>query len=54
MRRLEQGFSIVDFLIIMAMAMILVGLLAPHFIKGRTTSNAARATYPAATSRPAR
>ena len=37
MRRTESGFSIVDFLIIMALLLILAGMIGPYYAQSRVS-----------------
>ena len=56
MRRSGQGFSIVDFLIIVALLLIVIGMFGPRLAQSRKKANkTAVATVPAqAPARPAR
>jgi type II secretory pathway pseudopilin PulG len=56
MRRTESGFSIVDFLIIVALLLIVIGMFGPRLAQSRKkANNTAVVTAPAQTPvRPAR
>jgi competence protein ComGC len=56
MRRTESGFSIVDFMIIVALLLIVIGMFGPRLAQSRKKANhTAVATVPAqAPARPAR
>ena len=54
MNRPEPGFSIVDFLMIVAILLILSGVLGPYFAEHRQKVNAAQATHPTTTTQAAR
>ncbi len=47
MKRLMAKFSVVDFLIVMAILMILVGMFAPHFTESRAKANPVTSSQPA-------
>jgi hypothetical protein len=40
MRRIEPGFSIVDFLIIVALLLIVIGMFGPRLAQSRKAKNA--------------
>ena len=48
----KSGFSIVDFLIIVAFLLILSGMFGPYFAQHSERAKAAQATQPAATTQP--
>jgi len=55
MRRTDSGFSIVDFLIIVALLLIVIGMFGPRLAQSRKAKNAsASATCATAPVRPAR
>jgi hypothetical protein len=56
MRRTESGFSIVDFMIIVALLLIVIGMFGPRLAQSRKKANSGPvATAPAqAPARPAR
>ncbi len=47
-------FSVVDFLIVMAILMILVGMFAPHFSESRAKANPVTSIHPAGQAQTAR
>ena len=55
MRRIELGFSIIDFLIIVALLLIVIGMFGPRLAQSRRAKNASTSTTCAtAPARPAR
>jgi Tfp pilus assembly protein PilV len=55
MRRTNLGFSLVDFLIIVALLLIVIGMFGPRLAQSRKARNAsASATCATAPARPAR
>jgi competence protein ComGC len=54
MRRTESGFSIVDFLIIIALLLIVVGMFGPYIAKSRGKAKTAAVVASSARVIPAR
>jgi type II secretory pathway pseudopilin PulG len=54
MQNSKSGFSIVEFLMVLAMLMILAGLVGPHFASARNAVNATPASHAVAPARSVR